>query len=205
MGDKLTVNVIVDPQTLSILHEGNYSLCLARDLRFGSQEMKGNVVSSIVPAREVSPRMTLGLEDRYQVYETVRFDPGAQVQPATATADIVGGQTVRFDETGSPDITGVPRPGQPFSVQNDFRQGYCIGVNNYDISSQSFTSFFISPPVPVRWTSELLPIKRFSVFWNSNLAINTMFDPAAINAFTFDIDNSDITLQYKDGAWSIVQ
>ncbi|KAF8800985.1 hypothetical protein BYT27DRAFT_7262398 [Phlegmacium glaucopus] len=160
----------------------------------------------MVPAQNLGPRMTLRFGDQYQVYETSRFQPGAQATPDTDVADIVGGQTVRFDEGGSYTITGNPEPGHPFHVQNGWRTPARIGVNNYDTSSNSFTSFFISPPVLLQSTSDLLPIKKFSVFWDPILVTNTMFDNTIVGGFAFDLThNNNITLQYNNEGWSIVQ
>ncbi|KAF8800981.1 hypothetical protein BYT27DRAFT_7198762, partial [Phlegmacium glaucopus] len=78
MGDTLTINIIVNLEDFKNIRERDFNLCMARDVQYGEVEEQGNVVFSVVPAKNVSQVMSLKWEDvdKYQVYETSRFQPG---------------------------------------------------------------------------------------------------------------------------------
>jgi len=202
----LIVHIKVADTDLSIMRGSGFILCFNRDVKYGAQEKKGNVVFSMVKPDKLSPTMDLSWEDSYEVYETTTFQAGAKAgvnaNVGTEIVPIEGGLCVNFDANGKATITGSVDSSQPFTVRNEWKHPASIGIKNYDITTGTFASIFVSPPVPVNSTSKLLPIKKFSVFWDMLLTTNTMFLQTGTDPYPFNlIDNNEITLQYKDGSW----
>ncbi|KAF8800368.1 hypothetical protein BYT27DRAFT_7200278 [Phlegmacium glaucopus] len=200
----LKLKVLVEASELSNLKESGFNLCLTRDVVYGQNELRGNVVFAMIPAEKLAPVMTLIWEEKYQVYETNTFEVGVKVDVGTTIADIQGGQQADFDKNGAYKVHGPTRAGEPFNVQNDWQNWARVGVNNYDASTKKFASIFISPKVPLAMLSTLLPIQNYRVFWHMSLETNTIFDVAKTPTYSFSLTKvSDITLEYMNATWCI--
>ncbi|KAF8800356.1 hypothetical protein BYT27DRAFT_7342497 [Phlegmacium glaucopus] len=204
MSNTLTLNVKVAPKDLEIVRESKFNLCLTRNIQYGTTELEGNVVFSMVPAIKLAPNMSFSWKEKYQVYETGSSQSGLMVKVDTQIADIEGGQQVDFYTNGSYKVHGVTERGKPFRVRNEWQHPACIGVKNYDASTGSYASIYISPKLPLCSTSILLPLKKYSIFWDMRLVANTMIDYTYTDPYSFSLtDASEITLEYKDAVWSI--
>ncbi|KAF8800349.1 hypothetical protein BYT27DRAFT_7245685 [Phlegmacium glaucopus] len=200
----LKLKVLVEATELQNLKSSGFNLCLTRDVQYGKNELKGNVVFAMIPAEKLAPVMTLSWEEKYQVYETNTFEAGVKVDVGTTVADIQGGQQADFDVNGAHKVHGPSKAGEPFHVQNDWQNWARVGVNNYDAATKQFASIFISPKVPLTTLSSLLPIQNYGVFWHMSLETNTMFDVAKTPTYPFSLTKvSEITLEYKDASWVI--
>ncbi|KAF8800361.1 hypothetical protein BYT27DRAFT_6835783 [Phlegmacium glaucopus] len=171
-------------------------------MKYGAQEVSGNVVFSMIPAKKLAPTMEFSWEDKYQVFEVVSFQAGVKVEVSTDIADIKGGQLASFDANGCATITGSPKPG-PFFVRNEWYNQAHVGVNNFDTLAGRYAAIFISPKVPLMATTSLLPSNNYRIFWDMTLETDIMFDHTSTDPFQFTNDGQ-ITLEYKNGAWSIL-
>ncbi|KAF8800370.1 hypothetical protein BYT27DRAFT_7200283 [Phlegmacium glaucopus] len=200
MAGALILHLKVDMADLDILKQGGFNLCLTRDVKYGAQELKGNVVFSMIPTKGLAPTMVLRWEEeKFQVYETLQL--GEKVQAGTMIADIEGGQEADFDRAGNYKLHGVPEPGQPFRVGNGWQNQAHVGVKIYD-----YGTFFISPKVPLHSTSALLPRKNYGIFWDMKLETDTIFDHTSTEPYQFShTDDSQIMLEYKNGVWSTLK
>ncbi|KAF8800346.1 hypothetical protein BYT27DRAFT_7342491 [Phlegmacium glaucopus] len=204
MSNTLTLKVKVAPKDLEIVKESKFNLCLTRNIQYGTTELEGNVVFSMVPAVKLAPNMSLSWKEKYQVYETSNSQGGFTVKVDTQIADIEGGQQADFDTNGSYKVHGVTERGKPFRVRNEWQHPACIGVNNYDATTDSYASIYISPKLPLYSTSVLLPLKNYNIFWDMRLITNTMIDYTYTDPYPFSLtDANEITLEYKDAVWSI--
>ncbi|KAF8800347.1 hypothetical protein BYT27DRAFT_7342492 [Phlegmacium glaucopus] len=197
--DTLILYVKVDKADLDILKEGGFNLCLTRDVKYGARELKGNVVFSMVPAGELGPTMELSWEDKYQVFEVASYQSGTKVELSTEIVDIEGGQLATFDANGRATITGSPMPG-PFSVSNEWHNLAHIGVKHF---AGDYVTIFISPKVPLVAVSSLLPSNNYRIFWDTTLETGIQFDHTSTEPYEFTNDGQ-ITLEYKNRAWSIL-
>ncbi|KAF8800360.1 hypothetical protein BYT27DRAFT_7200269 [Phlegmacium glaucopus] len=180
---------------VKIVKESKFNLCLTRNIQYGTTKLEGNVIFSMVPAIKLGPN--------YQVYETSDFQGGLMAKVDTQIADIEGGQQVDFDTNGAYKVHGVTERGKLFCARSEWQHPACIGVKNYDTTTDSYASFFISPKLPLYSTS-LLPLKNYNIFWEMRLITNTMIDYPYIDPYPFSpTDASEITLEYKDAVWSI--
>lgn len=123
---------------------------------------------------------------------------GAQVTVDTQTEDTLGGEKTTFDRLGKPTKGGVPQPGNPFYVVNNWKPEGRVGINHFDVTTGKPSSIFVSAPLLLDMTSTLLPIKKFNIFWIGDLTTNSMFDIASTTPFTFDMTKkTEIWLNYS--------
>ncbi|KAF8800357.1 hypothetical protein BYT27DRAFT_7245683 [Phlegmacium glaucopus] len=194
MVDTLILYVKVDKADLDILKEAGFNLCLARDIKYGAQEVSGNVVFSMVPAEKLAPTMKFSWEDKYQVFEMFSFQAGTKVEVSTEIVDIEGASHLRRK--------WLPKPG-PFFVRNEWHNLAHVGVNNFDALTSRYAAIFISPGVPLMATTSLLPSNNYCIFWEMKLETGIMFDHTSTEPYEFTNDGQ-ITLEYKNGVWSIL-
>jgi len=198
----VSVEVVVAPTDLAAMRESNFNLCFSKDVKYGAQEKKGNVVFSMIRSDQLGPTMNLSWEEAYEVFETTTFQAGAKVTVGTEVVPIEGGLRAHFDANGKAIVTGSVAAGSPFVVRNEWKNQASIGVNSYDVTTGKFASIFVSPKIPINSTSDLLPIKKFSVFWDMKLTTDTMFLETGTDPYPFDLTKEvKIKLQYKDGVW----
>ncbi|KAF8329597.1 hypothetical protein F5887DRAFT_115756 [Amanita rubescens] len=200
------VKVLIDGEALKTLMGSDFNLCLTRDVKVGPKILKGNVVFSMVPTTHLAPEVGLEWEDKYQVFETMSYRAGVKVTYGTEFVDIKLGQKVTFDYHGNGKVTGEGDQTRPLGVRNDWKEDARVGVRSFDPTTDTYNALFLSPQILTDMTSELTPIKKFSIFWHQHLITDTIIDETVSDPYVFEMTGDEITIKYaKDKPhWSRV-
>ncbi|KAF8344559.1 hypothetical protein F5887DRAFT_918117 [Amanita rubescens] len=200
------VKVLIDRDALETLVGRDFNLCLTRDVKAGPKILKGNVIFAMVPNKSLGLEVKLEWEEKYQVFETMSYQEGTKVTSGTEFADIKLGQKATFDDHGDGRVIGDVDQNKPLGVQNDWREDARVGVRSFNPITDTYHSLFLSSKILTDMTSELTPIKKFSIFWHQYLVTDTIIDNAVSDPFVFEMNRDEITIKYakEQPHWSFV-
>jgi hypothetical protein len=72
-----------------------------------------------------------------------------------------------------------------------------VGVRSFDPISNAYNTLFLSPQILTEMTSDLTPIKKFSIFWHQHLVTDTIIDDTISDPYVFELTGKDeITIKY---------
>ncbi|KAF8331539.1 hypothetical protein F5887DRAFT_1176323 [Amanita rubescens] len=213
------VKVLIDGEALKTLIGSDFNLCLTRDVKVGPKILKGNVVFSMVPTKHLAPewdssgrtsiksskRRRTGSVCTYSVIDSLA-KAGVKVTSGTKFVDIELGQKVIFDAHGYGKVTGEGDQTKPLGVRNDWKEDARVGIRSFDPTTDTYNALFLSPQILTDMTSELTPIKKFSIFWHQHLITDTIIDETVSDPYVFEMTGDEITIKYaKDKPhWSRV-
>ncbi|KAF8344555.1 hypothetical protein F5887DRAFT_263871 [Amanita rubescens] len=200
------IKVLVDGDALQTLMNSEFNLCLTRDVKVGTKILKGNVVFSMVPTKSLAPEVELEWEDKYQVFETTSYKAGVKVSSGTKFVDMKLGQKVTFDIHGAGKAVGEGDQSKPLAVRNDWKEDARVGVRSFDPITETYNALFLSPQILTDMTSELTPIRKFSIFWHQHLITDTIIDETVSDPYVFEMTDDETIIRYaKDKPhWSRV-
>ena len=98
---------------------------------------------------------------------------------------------------GDGPVVGEEDLNKPLTVRNEWKEDARVGVRSYDLKTKTYNSLFVSPKILTDMTSELTPIRKFSVFWHQQLVTDTIIDDTVADPFPFEVTGGGITIKYS--------
>ncbi|KAG7094763.1 hypothetical protein E1B28_005579 [Marasmius oreades] len=200
--NKFKLTAYISDESLTILKQGGYKLCIAREVNG-----KYNVV--FISVVEHLFQNVFEFEEQYRVFGTKKFEAGTLTEAATRKVPILLGQGITLSPEGVlGGILGTENRSKPFIVHNNYSHPIHFGV--VALVSQDYAAIYVSEGSYVSQDVPLKPSRKILVWFDKNLESGMMIYHAIYNCMVVDFTNaSDIVINYaapKDaptkGLWS---
>jgi len=187
--------VMVSPQDLVTLKNGNYSLCFAKFVNGTA-----NVVWQAFDPQQWLENNVFEWEPAYQVYGARPFRGWEQVASTTPPLAIGLDCTSVLDKNGS--FSPATPGGQASSVTID-NQFSPITLGLSQTACGSPAPIYVSPePAAASGAFVLTPVERILVWFDQQLTTSTMFTQDDVMGAVLDMTGiDDATLLYMNGTW----
>ncbi|KAG7094767.1 hypothetical protein E1B28_005583 [Marasmius oreades] len=219
--NKFKLTAYISDESLTILKQGGYKLCIAREVNG-----KYNVV--FISVIEHLFQNVFEFEEQYRVFGTKKFEAGALIEASTRRrVPIMPGQEIPLSlEGGFGSVTGYVDRSKPFMVNSNYYHPIHFGVDA--LVSQDYAAIHVSEGPYVAQAVPLKPSRKIMIWFDKELESGMMIyhtvyncmhvssalliphPPSPKSVAQVDFTNtSDVTINYaapKDapakGVWS---
>ncbi|KAG7094761.1 hypothetical protein E1B28_005577 [Marasmius oreades] len=200
--NKFKLTAYISDESLTILKQGGYKLCIAREVNG-----KYNVV--FISVIEHLFQNVFEFEEQYRVFGTKKFEAGALIEASTRRVPIMPGQEIPLSPEGVfGSVTGYVDRSKPFMVNNNYNHPIHFGVDA--LVSQDYAAIHVSEGPYVAQAVPLKPSRKIMIWFDKELESGMMIYHTVYNCMHVDFANtSDVTINYaapKDapakGVWS---